>query len=48
MDGWDAARTAVFLHGLAAELAPHGDRALTADDLLCLIGPAFRAVSPFA
>lgn len=44
---WDAARAAVFIHGLAAELAPAG-RALVADDLLELIPGALRQLSPFA
>ncbi|MBT3376773.1 MAG: NAD(P)H-hydrate dehydratase [Lentisphaerae bacterium] len=45
---WDAARVGVFLHGRAAELAPCGNRALVADDLLDLIGPAVRDVTPLA
>jgi NAD(P)H-hydrate epimerase len=45
--GWDAAHAAVFIHGLAAELAPTG-RALVADDLLELIPGALRQLSPFA
>ena len=47
MDAWDAARAGVYLHGLAAEWSPVGDRALTADDVVAGIGPAFRALSPF-
>ncbi len=45
---WDALRVGVFLHGYAAEIAPQGMRALVADDLLSLIGPAFREMTPFA
>ena len=45
---WDAARLGVFVHGLAAELAPHGSRALIADDLAGLIGKAFQILTPFA
>lgn len=48
MTAWDAARLGAFLHGRAAELAPHGNRALVADDLLELIGPALKDVTPFA
>ena len=44
----DACRAAVFIHGRAAEIAPAGDRALTADGLLELIGPALRELTPFA
>ncbi|OPZ31064.1 MAG: Bifunctional NAD(P)H-hydrate repair enzyme Nnr [Lentisphaerae bacterium ADurb.BinA184] len=43
-----ASLAGVFLHGLAAELAPTGARALIADDLPALIGEAFRTVTPFA
>ena len=48
MVSWDAARLGAFLHGRAADLALHGNRALVADDLLDLIGPALRDVTPFA
>lgn len=44
---WEALCAGVFLHGRAAELAPCGGRALVADDLFSLIGPAFASVSPF-
>ena len=43
-----ACLAAVFLHGLAAELAPTGARALIADDLPGLIGEAVKYVTPFA
>ncbi len=45
---WAAASHGVCLHGLAAEIAPQGSRALTADDLLNLVGEAYREVTPFA
>lgn len=45
---WDALRVGTFVHGLAAELSPCGARSLSADDLLALIGPAFRELTPFA
>ena len=48
MAPWEALCLGVFVHGLAAELAPTGNRALVADDLLPLIGHAFRELSPFA
>ena len=44
----DALCLAVFVHGLAAELAPDGMRSLVADDLLPLIGKAYKELSPFA
>jgi len=45
---WDALQIGVFLHGLAAEFAPNGQRALLADDLLDSIGAAWREITPFA
>ena len=48
MDPWEALTAAVYIHGLAAELAPKGQRHLTADDLPGLIGDAMQEVSPFA
>lgn len=45
---WDAIRLAVFVHGRAGELSLVGDRALIADDLLTLIGPAMRLISPLS
>lgn len=48
LPAWDAVRTGVFLHGLAADLCPDGTRALTADGLLDLIGPALCLLTPFA
>ncbi len=48
MTPWDASRVGVFLHGLAAEFAPAGQRALTADDLTDLIGRAWQEITPFA
>jgi NAD(P)H-hydrate epimerase len=47
-DPWQACCTGVFLHGLCSELSLDGDRALVADDLLELLGKAWRAVTPFA
>ena len=44
-----ALRAAVFLHGLAGELAdPSGSRGVLADDLLERIAPAMRKISPRA
>ena len=43
-----AAQAAVFVHGLAGELAPCGVRNLIADDLPELIGRAMHDISPFA
>jgi len=43
----DAAVVAVFLHGLAGELWRGAQRSLTADDLIELLSPAIREVSPF-
>ncbi len=43
-----AVQAAVFLHGLAGELAPGGQRQLVADDLPELLGEAMQLVSPFA
>jgi NAD(P)H-hydrate epimerase len=43
-----AAQAAVFVHGLAGELAPCGVRNLIADDLPELIGQAMHTLSPFA
>lgn len=47
-DPFAAVQTAVFLHGLAAELAPGGMRTFVADDLPATIGRAMSLVSPFA
>ncbi len=47
-DPWLAIRSAIFLHGLAAELAPNGRRHLIADDLPDLLGEAMHSISPFA
>lgn len=44
----DAVRLAVYLHGLAGEKSPNGQRALMADDLIDLIGPTLKELSPFA
>ncbi len=44
----DAVALAVFGHGLAGELAPHSQRALIADDLPALLGPALTELSPHA
>ncbi len=43
-----AVRIAVFIHGLAGELSPHGIRGLAADDLPELIPQALKLTSPFA
>ncbi len=43
-----ALKVAVFVHGLAAELAPNGMRNFIADDLPGLIGTALKDVTPFA
>lgn len=48
MAPWDSMCLAAFLHGRAAELAGAGNRAFVADDLLPLIGPVFRELTPFA
>lgn len=48
MPVWDALRLGTFIHGAAAELAPHGNRSLVADDLLCTIGMVFNRLTPFA
>ena len=44
LDAYDCARWAVFVHGLAGDLAAveHGPRALVASDLLTTLGPAQR------
>lgn len=48
-DVFSALSAAVFLHGLAGELAnPSGSRGVTADDLLSYIAPAMRKISPKA
>ncbi len=47
LPAWDAARAAVFLHGLAAELAP-SERALVADDLPDLTKAALRVITSAA
>ncbi|MEA2012668.1 MAG: NAD(P)H-hydrate dehydratase [Verrucomicrobiota bacterium] len=44
----DALKTAVFIHGRTGELSPYGERALIADDIPALIGPAMRDISCFA
>ncbi len=48
VDCWDAVRLGVFAHGLAAELSACGERALAADDVVDLVGSAFKRLSPFA
>ncbi len=48
LPAFDAARLAVFVHGRAAEIGSAGShRALVADDLPALIGPALRELTPF-
>lgn len=44
---FDAAKFAVFIHGLAGEQPPLGVRGLTADDLVDLIPIAMQQISPF-
>ena len=48
LDRADAAKTAVFLHGYAAEIATLPERGLVADDLINLIPTAMQQVSPLA
>ena len=48
MDAFEAAETAVFLHGLAGELSPLGMRGLRPEDLIELIPAAMKYLSPFA
>jgi NAD(P)H-hydrate epimerase len=43
-----AVQTAVFVHGLTAEYAPHGMRTLVADDLPELIGTTLQDLTAFA
>ena len=43
-----ALKSAVFIHGLAGELSPHGMRNFIADDLLKNIGKALKEITPFA
>ena len=45
---WDALRVGVFAHGLCAEIAGSGERALVADDLLDLLPEAWRELTPFS
>jgi len=45
---FDAARIAVYVHGRCAELAGCGRRALIADDLIEVLGAAWKDVTPFA
>jgi len=44
----DAACLSAFVHGLAGELWSQAVRSLTADDLLTMIAPALRELSPLA
>jgi len=49
LEPWDAARLAVFLHGLCGEiLSPFGSRGVIADDLADAIPSALRRVLPVA
>jgi NAD(P)H-hydrate epimerase len=48
LEGWDAARLGVFVHGLAAETGLGAERALTADDLLERLGTAWSEIHPMA
>ena len=43
-----ALQSAVFTHGLCAEMTPHGQRGLIADDLITLIPKAIHSLSPFS
>ena len=45
---FDALRAAAFIHGLAAELGPFGQRGLVADDLPALVAKAAKSISPYA
>jgi NAD(P)H-hydrate epimerase len=47
-DYFEAAATAVYIHGLAGELSHSGNRGLIADDIPGLIGDAMKKISPFA
>ena len=47
-DVFSALQCAVFVHGLAAELAPSGMRNFIADDILKNIGVAIKQITPFA
>ncbi len=46
IEPFDAARSAVFIHGLAGELNPYGVRGMIADDLPELIPVAMKQISP--
>ena len=48
INAFDAAKFAVFIHGLAGEQTPLGVRGFTADDLIELIPIAMQQISPFA
>ena len=48
IEAFDAAKFAVFIHGLAGEQTSLGIRGLTADDLIDLIPVAMQQISPFA
>lgn len=50
LDGFDAGRIAVYLHGLAGELVQgrNGVRGTIADDIIEAIPEALRTISPFA
>ena len=48
IETFDAAKFAVFIHGLAGEQTPMGIRGFTADDLIDLIPAAMQQISPFA
>lgn len=48
-DIFSSLRAAVFLHGLAGEMAnPSGSRGVIADDLIGMIAPAMRQINPKA
>jgi len=48
MEAFDAAETAVFIHGYAAELSPGGIRGTIADELPQLAAAALRELTPWA
>ena len=47
-DYFEAAATAVYIHGLAGELSYFGNRGMLADDIPMLIAEAMKKISPFA
>lgn len=47
-DYYDSTAAAVFVHGMAGEISPFGNRGFIADDIHLLIPEAMRRISPFA